>query len=1111
MTRYLLSTLTFTLLASMGMAAEAPEALPPGAKVVKLEVQPLRIELKSPFEYRQVLLTAQLATGERLDVTRLAQRSAPSQLVRLSPTGVVRPVADGAGQLTFQLDGQTVTVPFQVTGQKEKYTASFVRDVMPTLSRMGCNAGTCHGAQQGKNGFKLSLRGYDPVFDHRALTDDLGGRRFNRAAPDTSLMLLKCTGAVPHVGGVLTQPGEPYYELLRAWIADGVKLDTSSPRVKSIDVQPKNSVIPLPGMKQQVAVQATFTDGSVRDVTVEAFLESSNTEVATVDRAATVTAVRRGETTILARYEGAYAATGMVIMGDRKGYQWKDVPEYGYIDKLVDAKLRQMKILPSELCSDAEFIRRLYLDLIGIPPEPQDVRAFLADPRSTRVKRDELIDKLVGSPEFIEHWTNKWADLLQVNRKFLGEKGAAAFRKYIRDAIAANKPYDKFVYDILTASGSNMENPAASYFKILRDADAVMENTTQLFLAVRFNCNKCHDHPFERWTQDQYYQTAAFFAQVSRAEDPKYKGQRIGGTAVEGATPLVEIIADQKSGDVKHARTNQVSPPVFPYQHKDLVPATALRRVQLAHWVISKDNPYFARSYVNRLWSYLLGVGLIEPVDDIRAGNPPTNPQLLDALTEDFIASGFNVQHILKLICKSRVYQQSVETNAYNRDDEINYSHALVRRLPAEVLYDAIHRTTGSVSQLPGLPPGSRAAQMLDSAADVPGGFFVLFGKPARESACECERSSTMMLGPVLNLVNGPVLANAIKDPGNRIAKLLAAEKDDGKVIEELYLAILSRLPTKSEREAGLRSLKEGASDYQMLVNEAKQHQDALAAHLKALDDGQPQWEAALKNTLPPTWTPLEIVKAEAKAGTTLKVQSDGSILAGGKNPARETYTVRASSKLKKITGIRLEVLTDPSLPKNGPGRSAANGNFVLNEFKVLAGPPSAGEKLKPVALQNAQATFSQDGFAIGNAIDNNPATGWAISPQIGKPQTAFFELKAPLNSAGTTAFSFALIHQFAGGDHNIGKFRLSVTDSKPPLAPQGPPAEIARILSIEPAKRTPEQQAQLRNYHHNLDPALSGLRQAVADHPMPTDKRQPGAQDLAWALLNSKAFQFNH
>jgi hypothetical protein len=1107
MTRYSITVLTFALLASTAIAAPV-ESLPPAAKISKITAQPPRIELKTPFEYSQLLLTAELASGEQLDVTRLAKIDAPAQLARVNATGVVRPVADGSGVLTITLQAQKLTVPVEVKGQKEQYHASFVRDVMPTLSRMGCNAGTCHGAQKGKNGFKLSLRGYDPLFDHRSLTDDLKGRRFNRAAPDASLMLLKCTGTVAHVGGVLTQPGDPYYGLLRSWIADGVKLDLNSPRVQSIEVLPKSAVIPLPGMKQQIAVRATFTDGSVRDVSVEAFLESSNTEVATVDRAGTVTAVRRGETTILARYEGAYAAAGIVIMGERKNFQWREVPEYSYLDKLVDAKLKQMKILPSELCTDAEFIRRIYLDLTGLTPEPSAVRAFLADGRPSRVKRDALVDKLIGSPEFIEHWTNKWADLLQVNRKFLGDAGATAFRKYIRDAVASNKPYDKFAYDILTASGSNLDNPAASYYKVLRDPGAVMENTTQLFLAVRFNCNKCHDHPFERWTQDQYYQTAAFFAQVERKEDPKFKGQKVGGTAVEGATPLVEIIADKNAGEETHLRTGQVVKATFPYLHKDLAPSTAPRRVQLAHWIASKENALFARSYVNRLWSYLLGVGIIEPVDDIRAGNPATNPALLDALTDDFVKSGFNVQYLLKTICKSRVYQQSGQTNAFNRDDDINYSHAIARRLPAEVLYDAIHRATGSLSQLPGLPAGARAAQLLDSTTDVPGGFFGQFGKPARESACECERSTTMMLGSVLNLVNGPVVANAIKDPNNRLANLTINEKNDGKIVEEIYLAMLSRLPTKTELQVGLRTLKDGEEDYQSLVAEAKQHQDALTAREKILDAQQPQWEIGIKATVPPTWNTLDIDKAVSKGGATLTKQKDGSILASGKNPSPETYTLTAQTKLTGITAIRLEVLPDASLPGKGPGR-APNGNFVLNEFK-LAFTPSGEKKAKPLVLKNAQADFAQATFPAGNAIDNNPATGWAIAPEFGKAHTVYFELATPLTLPTGATLTVTMLQQFVGKEHNIGRFRLSLTTSKT-LSLKGPPATIVKILAVEPAKRTPPQKAELNNFYRAMDPELPRLRQLVAEHPMPVDKRLPGAQDLAWALINSKAFQFNH
>lgn len=1107
-----LLSLALLLAALTAAPAAAQEKLPPGARVASLEVHPTSITLSTAYQYRQLLVTGVLQSGERIDLTRLARIEPPAKLATTSATGLIRPVAEGSGNLIVRYEDKTATVPVKVAGLKQTYEVSFIRDVMPTMSRMGCNAGTCHGAAEGKNGFKLSLRGYDPLGDHRSLTDDLEGRRFNRVAPDKSLMLLKTSGSVPHVGGVLTQPGQPYYELLRLWIGQGVKLDMDSPRVSRLDIQPRSVGIPLPGMKQQMAIVASYTDGSVRDVTYEAFVESSNTEVATVDRNATVTAVRRGEATMLARYEGAYTASTLFVMGDRSQFAWKPVEEYGIIDSLVYEKLKQIKVLPGDLCTDAEFIRRVYLDLTGLPPQPEQVRAFLADSRPSREKRDALVDQLIGSPDFIEHQTNKWADLLQVNRKFLGDQGAASFRGWIRKAVADNMAYDKFVRSILTASGSNLDNPAASYFKVLRDADAVMENTTQLFLAVRFNCNKCHDHPFERWTQDQYYNLASFFAQVGRAEDQRYKGQKVGGSAVEGAKPLVEVISDAKTGEVTHVRTGAVSKPVFPYEHKDQLPSepngagSPTRREQLAHWLTSKENVYFARSYVNRLWSYLLGVGLIEPIDDIRAGNPPSNPKLLDFLAEEFVRSGFDTRHMIRLICKSRVYQQSVVANEWNKDDDSNYARALPRRLPAEVLYDAIHRVTGSVSKLPGLPPGSRAAQLLDSNVDVPGGFFNLFGKPPRESACECERSTTMMLGPVLNLVNGPVVAEAIRDPNNRIAKLLLAEKNNTKVVQELYLAVLCRLPTPAETEAAIKTLKAAEADFDEILAEARRRQQALQAYEKQLDARQARWETDMKNA--PVWVPVGIEKAVSKNGATLTTQPDGSVLASGANPANDIYTVTAKTSLKGITAIRLEVLPDPSLPAKGPGR-APNGNFVLSNFKVDAKEDGAAGPGRGLSLSRASATFAQEGFPAANALLSQATTGWAISPQFGKAHSAFFELRESLTTAKDTVLTFTLQTQF-GKQHMLGKFRLYVTTTKPPLALPPLAENLAKILNTESAKRTPQQKEQLTKYFRSQDPELAQLQRAAAEFGTPVDRRQPGAQDLVWALLNSKAFLFN-
>lgn len=1091
------------------LPAFTQESLPPGAKVVKVEAKPAAIDLKHPYDYRQVLLTGVLDNGDRLDVTRMATLEAPAKVIKLSERGLARPLANGTGELQYKLGELSGKIPVTVAGLEQPHQVSFTREVMPVISRLGCNAGTCHGSAQGKNGFQLSLRGYDPVMDHRALIDDIAGRRFNRAVPERSLMLMKTSGAVAHVGGVLTNPGEPSYELIRNWIIQGVKLDGDGPKVVRLEVFPNNPILPLAGAKQQMLVTAFYSDGVQRDVTAEAFIDSSNPEVATVDKQGLITAVRRGETAMLARYEGNYAAATVIVMGDRSGFAWKETPEFNWIDGLVYDKLKQVRVLPSDVCTDSEFIRRLHLDLTGLPPGPEEVKKFLADAKPSKQKREELVEQLLGSPDFVDHWTNKWADLLQVNRKFLGVPGATAFRSYIREAVAKNKPYDKFCFELLTATGSNIDNPAASYFKILREPVDAMENTTHLFLGVRFNCNKCHDHPFERWTMNQYYTLSAYFAQINRAPDPKFKGQNTEGTAVRGPLPLVEIITDKKSGDITNERTGGPAIPKFPYDHATMPDTKLDRRMQLAQWITSKDNPYFAKSYVNRVWSYLLGVGLIEPIDDLRAGNPPTNPKLLDKLTEEFIKSGFDVQRLIRTICTSRTYQHSYVTNKWNQDDEQNYSHALARRLPAEVLYDAIHRATGSTSRLPGLPPGSRAVQLVDSNVPIPGSFLELFGRPSRESACECERTNSMLLGPVLNLVNGPVLADALKDPASRINQLAAKEKNDANLVREIYMSIWCRYPSAKELETGLQALKGAEGDYKELLTEKDKRKADLDAHEKKLPQLQAAWEAGVTRT--PIWTVLQPAETKAAAGAVLTAQKDGSILASGPNNSPETYTVKAHTDLVGITGVRLEVLAEGTLPAKGPGR-APNGNFVLNEFKVDFIKKDSKDKPAAVKLTRPQATFSQDTFSIDKVLDNNPATGWAIAPQFGKNQTAVFEVQNKFGVKEGTTLTFTLSQQFAGKDHNIGKFRLSVTTAKAPILLQGAtPENITRLLDVDKEKRTPEQQAALANYYRSIDPDLQRLQRAFNEYVVPDNPRAMGAQDLAWVLLNSPAFLFNH
>ena len=1096
------------------------ETLPRGAKLVKLTCQPDAIKLADRFAYTQILVTGTLASGDPVDVTRMVDIKASPTVVSVSRSGQVRAVGDGKTTIEITLGGLKVDVPTTVVGMNAQTRVDFIHDVNPIMSRIGCNQGTCHGSAQGKNGFKLSLRGYDPIFDVRALTDDQASRRVNPASPDDSLMLLKPTGAVPHVGGALMRPGEPYYETLRQWIADGAVLRSDTPRVVKIELSPSNPVIQQVGLRQQIRVLATYADGEVRDVTREAYVESGNIEVVAANKSGLMTSLRRGEAPLLARFEGAYAATTLTVMGDRAGFVWEQPPTYGKIDELVAAKWKRMKIKPSGLCTDAEFLRRVYIDLTGLPPTADGVRAFLADKRDSRVKRDELVDKLIGSKEYVEYWTNKWADLLQVNRKFLGVEGSVAFRKWIRDQVQADLPYDQFVREILTSSGTNREHPQASYYKILREPAAIMENTTQLFLAVRFNCNKCHDHPFEKWTQDQYYQTAAFFARVGLKPDPASAGRSIGGTNVEAPKPLFEEVWEMPQGEVLNDRTKNVAPPKFPYPTAHPTVDKATRRQELAAWITSSENPYFAKSYANRLWGYLFGVGIIEPLDDIRAGNPATDPELLDYLTSEFLKSGFNTRQMIRLICKSRAYGLSVSSNEWNDDDKINYSHANVRRLPAEVLYDAINRVTGAVSKFPGVPAGTRAAELPDSEVELPSGFLTTFGRPARESACECERSSGLQLGPVMALVSGPTISDAIGDPNNDVAKLVKSQADDKVLIDELFVRVLNRPATAPEVNSCLESFAEIEADHVRLATtlgkqevafaierpklerlreaEVVAAKAALAAYevqnspkvaelLKAkaaqtavLDKAVKDYEATLPakvaawekaQSTASRWVPLVPKAMKSTAGSTLTAAPDGSIVVTGPNKNGE-FILTAETDLVGITGIRLETIADPTLPSKGPGR-APDGNFVLTEFEVIAAPKADPKTAKPVKLQTPLASFTQAGFSIAAAIDGvrtNRGTGWAISPATGVTHWATFETAEPVGAAGGTVLTIKLDHRYAGGVYSLGHFRVSATRVARPIG-LGLPDDYRAILATVPEIRSDAQRDTLLAFHRAIDP----------------------------------------
>ena len=559
---------------------------------------------------------------------------------------------------------------------------------------------------------------------------------------------------------------------------------------------------------------------------------------------------------------------------------------------------------------------------------------------------------------------------------------------------------------------------------------------------------------------------------------------------------------------------------MFPFAIAGVSPdAKAPRREQFGRWATAKDNPYFAKSYVNRVWSYLTGVGIIDPVDDIRAGNPPTNPELLERLTKQFTDDGFDTRKLMATICKSRTYQLSIKALPLNKDDEANYSHAQPRRLPAEVLFDSIHVVTGSQSRLPGLPAGARAAQLLDSNVELPGGFLELFGKPVRESACECERSNTMMLGPVLAMVNGPIVGDAVRDPNNHIAKFTAGEPNDAKVVEEIYLSVLCRKPTAAEVQLGLKALEAGKADHKLLADEHARKKKLFDDYAKGLDAKLPAFEQGLRAQKPTAWAAAKPTKAESRTGanvevaqkatvgSTLKIADDASVVASGKIEPVDIYTLTLDVKQDApLTAIRLEVLPDDSLPAKGPGR-AENGNFVLNEFTVQAKLP-ADDKAKAVKLVQPQATFSQDNYLIAHAIDGNPTTGWAVAPQFGKPHTAVVLFDKPINAKDGVTLTVTMDHRFGTG-HIVGKFRLSVTADKAPKVAGGLPADVVAVLDTPADKRTPQQTDKLKGMLAAQDGEYARLQKDIPVAP-PSDPRAVGAQDLTWALLNTPAFLFN-
>ena len=694
-------------------------------------------------------------------------------------------------------------LPFAAATARGQTPVSYRNEIVAVLARAGCNQGVCHGNLHGKGGFKLSLRGQDPAADFAALTRDQYGRRADRQRPEDSLLLLKPTASVPHEGGRRFATTSPEYHLLRRWIAEGMVDDAArAPAATRLIVTPQEAYVVEPDNSLTVHAQAVFADGSTRDVAGLAVFESTNPGVE-VSSFGLVRGTAPAETTIVVRYLSLQATCRLAFVPARPGFRWSSPPIANFIDEHVFARLQKLRMNPSEVCSDSQFLRRAYLDLLGLLPRPEETRAFLADKHPDR--RLRLIDALLQRPEFADYWALRFSDILRNEEKQLDHKGVRLYYQWIRQAIASDMPLDEFARALIASRGSTYEQPAANYYRALRDPYTRAEATAQVFLGIRMQCARCHNHPFNQWTQHDYHQLAAFFARVqyqvlANGRQDKFDSHEFIGE---------QVVFMDRSSEIKDPQGGEVLTPRF-LGGEPLDTGQNPDRLQaLADWVARPDNPFFARTQANRVWSYLLGRGIVEPNDDFRQSNPPANGPLLDALARELVDHRFDLKHLIRTIMTSRTYQLSALPNEANRDDETNFSHALVRSLPAEPLLDAIAQVTGVPIVFDGYPPGVRATQLAGMPIArrkdrLSAGFKFLrtFGKPERLLNCDCERNDNTTTAQALQFVTGSLVNNAISASHNRLGALLKAGKSDREIINELFLASLCRLPVDTEREA---------------------------------------------------------------------------------------------------------------------------------------------------------------------------------------------------------------------------------------------------------------------------------------------------------------------
>jgi hypothetical protein len=772
--RFTATLMTCLLVGATTIRADEP-------KPVSIEVYPADVQLKTLRDRQSLIVQAQFADGLTLDVTDKATYKLANESLCRIDAQTLYPAADGQTEMTVEYQGMTVKVPVKVEQSKEDRPMSFKLDVMPVFMKASCNVGSCHGAARGKDGFRLSLFGFDPNGDFDRLTRQIPGRRINLALPAESLLMEKTAGLVPHTGGSRFKVGSEMYNTLLRWLESGAKNDAGEvPKVVSVDLHPRNAVLNGDGATQRLTVRANYSDGTNRDVTSLAYFSSNNESAAEVSQQGSVTAHERGEAFIMARYETHTVGSHFVVLPKGLKYEDPKTPEYNYVDTLIHNKLRKLRITPSEVCTDEEFIRRVSLDVIGMLPSVEEYTAFIED--KDPKKREKLVDSLLDRKEFVELWVMKWAELLQIrtiaNR--VTYKPMLRYFNWLQDKIASNTPMNVMVQEILAAKGGTFTSPATNYYQAETDTLKVSENIAQVFMGMRIQCAQCHNHPFDRWTMDDYYSFAAFFAQIGRKR---------------GEDPREQIVFNRGSGEVKHAVTKKNMAPKFlggaipDVKGKD-------RREVLAQWLASPENPYFATNLANVVWAHFFGKGIIDQVDDVRVSNPAVNQELITELGKRFTDYNYDFRKLVRDICTSRTYQLSTQTNATNESDHTNFAHAELRRMRSEVALDCIAQVTETQNKFRGLPLGARAVQIADGNTSTY--FLTAFGRASRATPCSCEVKMEPNLSQALHLINGDTSNSNIKR-GKLIDRQLAEKKSPAEIITNLYIRCFSRKPTEKE------------------------------------------------------------------------------------------------------------------------------------------------------------------------------------------------------------------------------------------------------------------------------------------------------------------------